>query len=58
VIEYVFVATILIVVALITKKGWIEWIGTVAVFLTFGHASIAERLREREALRQTKKITN
>ena len=55
VIEYVFVAAILIAVALVTRKGWIEWIGIVAVFLTFGHASIAERLREREELRQIKK---
>jgi hypothetical protein len=50
VIEYFFVATFLITVALIAKKGWIEWIGVGAVFLTFGHASIAERLREREEL--------
>jgi len=55
VIEYVFVASILITVAVVARKGWIEWIGIVAVFLTFGHASIAERLREREELRQIKK---
>lgn len=55
VIEYVFVGIILIAVALISKKGWIEWLGVGAVFLTFGHASIAERLREREALRHLKK---
>lgn len=54
VIEYVFVGAILIAVAVISKKGLIEWIGVFAVFLTFGHASIAERLREREALRQAR----
>jgi hypothetical protein len=55
VIEYVFVASILITVAIIARKGWVEWIGVFAVFLTFGHASIAERLCEREELRQNKK---
>lgn len=55
VIEYLFVGIILIVVAIVAKKGWIEWIGVLAVFLTFGHASIAERLREREALRHLKR---
>ncbi len=55
IIEYAFVATILIIVAIVTKKGFIEWIGIAAVFLTFCHASIAERLREREELRQIKK---
>jgi hypothetical protein len=54
-IEYFFVGSILIVVAIISKKGPIEWLGVAAVFLTFGHASIAERLREREGLRHAKK---
>jgi hypothetical protein len=51
IIEYLFIGAILTAVAIISEKGWVEWIGVVAVFLTFGHASIAERLREREALR-------
>ncbi len=55
VIEYIFVAIPLIVVAVVTKKGFIEWIGIAAVFLTFGHASVAERLREREELRHLKR---
>ena len=54
-IEYVFVAVILIAVAIGSGKGLIEWIGVAAVFLTFGHASIAERLREWEALRHLKR---
>ncbi len=55
IIEYIFVAGILVAVAILSHKGWIEWIGVFAVFLTFGHASIAERLREREELRHIKK---
>ena len=51
VIEYAVIAIVLITVAIVSKKGWVEWLGVLAVFLTFGHASIAERLREREALR-------
>jgi hypothetical protein len=51
VIEYIFVATVLIVVALVSKKGMVEWLGVLAVFLTFGHTSIADRLHEREANR-------
>lgn len=51
VIEYLVVSVVLVATAIISKKGFVEWIGVVAVFLTFGHASIAERLREREALR-------
>jgi hypothetical protein len=51
VIEYAVIAIVLVTVAIISKKGWVEWLGVLAVFLTFGHASIAERLREREALR-------
>ena len=56
VIEYVFVGVILVAVAIISKKGPVEWIGVLAVFLTFGHASIAERLREREELRQARQV--
>lgn len=51
VIEYALIALVLVTVAVVSKKGWVEWLGVLAVFLTFGHASIAERLREREALR-------
>lgn len=55
ILEYVFVAIILIAVALFSGKGGIEWVGVLAVFLTFGHASIAERLREREELKHIQK---
>lgn len=51
VIEYVFVGGVLIAIALISHKGLVEWLGVLAVFLTFGHTSIADRLHERESKR-------
>lgn len=51
VIEFFFVGIILVVVAIISGKGIVEWIGVVAVMLNFGHASIADRLEEKEAVR-------
>lgn len=55
IIEYIVVSVVLITTAIISEKGLVEWIGVAAVFLTFGHASIAERLREREELRHLKR---
>jgi len=49
IIEYVLVGIILIAVALISHKGWIEWIGVLAVFLNFGYVQIADRMEEKEA---------
>jgi hypothetical protein len=49
--EFLVVLVVLVVVALITKKGIIEWIGVLAVLITFGHTQIADRLHEREARR-------
>lgn len=49
--EFIVVAIILVSVAVIAHKGIIEWVGVFAVLLTFGHAQIADRLREREAHR-------
>jgi len=54
-IENFFVAVILILIALITKKGAVEWIGVIAVYLNFGYISIADRLREAEEIRIEKK---
>lgn len=51
IVEYVFVGAVLVIIAIVSHKGLVEWLGVVAVFLTFGHASIAERLQEREAKR-------
>ena len=53
--EQVFVGLVLIIAALITQRGLIEWVGVVAVFLNFGHVSVADRLREAEELRQQRK---
>ncbi len=49
--EFLVVLVVLVLVALITKKGLIEWLGVFAVLVTFGHTQIADRLREREAFR-------
>ena len=54
--EALFVLTILSISAFISHKGWVEWIGVVAVFFTFMHASVAERLAETEKIRN--KILN
>lgn len=46
VLESAFVLTILIATALLSGKGWVEYIAVGAVYLTFKHASVSERLRE------------
>lgn len=50
-LENAVVAAVLAAVALCTGGSWREWIGAAAVFCGFCHASIAERMREREAAR-------
>lgn len=50
-IENAVVALTLGSVVAITGGRWIEWVGAAAVFCGFCHASIAERMREREAAR-------
>ena len=50
-VEAFFVALVLVAISIISKKGMIEWIGTVAVFITFLYSSIADRLQEAEQLR-------
>jgi len=47
-IEMWFVAFTLVWVALITNKWLIEWVWVLAVLLTFWHASVADRLEEKE----------
>lgn len=47
-----FVAVVLAVVVLVTRAPALEWLGAVAVLLGFGHATVSERLAEREAARQ------
>ena len=48
--EMFVVAVILAGVAFV-RGDWREWVAAAAVLATFGHASVAERLREREAAR-------
>lgn len=49
--ENAFVALTLGSVVLATRGRWVEWVGAASVFCGFCHASIAERMREREAAR-------
>jgi hypothetical protein len=45
-IEAVFVAGVLCTVSYVSGKGLIEWVGTLAVFFTWLHGSVADRLAE------------
>lgn len=47
--EWLFVTAVLVAVNLATGKGGAEWIGALAVLLTFGHASISDRMAEKQA---------
>ena len=49
--ESAVVAAILLITALASGGSAVEWVGAAAVWCGFSHASIAERLREREAAR-------
>lgn len=44
-----FVAVLLGVAVFVSGGGHIEWLGAAAVLLTFGHASVADRLAEVQA---------
>lgn len=48
--EMAVVAVVLVGVSLV-RGGATEWLAALAVLATFGHASVAERLREREVSR-------
>jgi len=54
-IEIAFVFILLSLIAIISKKGVVEWLGVFAVLLTFGHLSVADRLREQEERREKNK---
>lgn len=45
------VAAILFTICYLNGNQWIEWIGTIAVLFSFKHASIADRLAERQAVK-------
>lgn len=51
-IENAVVSAVLIIVWACTGQRAIELVGCAAVFCGFCHASIAERMREREAARE------
>jgi hypothetical protein len=46
--ETFFVALVLFLIIFFTKNVWREYVGGLAVLLSFGHGSIAERFREKE----------
>jgi hypothetical protein len=48
-IEALVMLTVLASVAYVTGNAPTEWIGTAAVFVTFLHAQIADRMQERQA---------
>mgnify|MGYP001581593588 CR=1 FL=1 len=48
-IEFTFVGCILILIGIFSDKGFVEWIGVLAVFLTFAHTSVSDRLAEQQA---------
>ena len=50
--ESMVAALILCFVPLITGALWYEWFGVAAVFFSFLHASVADRLSEAERLRE------
>jgi hypothetical protein len=49
--ELAFVWVVLIGVVAVTHGGPVEGVGTMAVLATFAHAQVAERMREKEALK-------
>jgi hypothetical protein len=51
--EHLTIAAILALVVVVTGSAWSEWIGAAAVLTAFGHASVAERLAERQAALDT-----
>jgi hypothetical protein len=53
-IEECLVLVVLILVGIFAGKSSVEWIGVLAVFFTFKHTIISERLQEAEAQRAEK----
>jgi hypothetical protein len=51
-LEAFFVAVVLSMVAVVSHKGRIEWLGVCAVFFTWMHASVSDRLQEAQERRQ------
>jgi len=55
-VEQTVVATILSLVVFLTHGGWIEWVGAVAVLLSFAHGSVTDRLAEMEGHREKPQV--
>lgn len=53
-IEFLFVGIILLSVIMVQHDSWVEYIGAGAVFFSFAHAKVANRLAEREEYRKKK----
>lgn len=51
--ELLFVVVVLALVALLSGKGPIEWIGSLAVVMTFAHIQVADRLAEQASLEES-----
>jgi hypothetical protein len=54
--EHIIVASLLFGTVALSGGGWTEWIGALAVQASFGHAGIAARMTEREALRERPEV--
>lgn len=48
-IELGFALVCLSLIAILSGKGWVEWIGVAAVYFTFAHTTVADRLAEAQA---------
>lgn len=55
-VEHAVVALILATVVRVTGGSMVEWIGAAAVLCGFGHASVSNRLAEREAARAAPEV--
>jgi hypothetical protein len=55
--EQALVALILFLTVKLTKGGYTEYLGSLAVLFTFSHASISNRLTEKEALRKVPEVS-
>lgn len=51
-VELAVVVAVLSAVALASGSARIQWVGVIAVALSFAHGQVAERLAEREAARE------
>lgn len=51
-IEFLVVGTSLLSVIILRHDSWVEYIGAGAVFFSFAHAKVANRLAEREEYRK------